>query len=58
MVDEQLLKPCPFCGGKAEFVLEGCVVGRIRCTKCSVSQCLLKPIGDATDMWNGRAENG
>lgn len=33
------LKPCPFCGGKAEFI-EGCITCKttiaVRCTNCNV----------------------
>lgn len=51
------LKPCPFCGGVAEFVLEGAVVGRVRCKNCHISQFLLQPIEQAVEAWNRRAEN-
>lgn len=50
------LKPCPFCGGKAEWVLEGCVVGRIRCTDCHISQSRIQPYGPATEAWNRRSK--
>ena len=52
------LKPCPFCGGKADFEFKGFIVGRVQCTECLVSQCLLKPIGEAAKAWNRRAEDG
>ena len=51
------LKPCPFCGGKAKFILVGNVVGHIKCSECHIYQGFLHPIGVATDLWNGRADN-
>ena len=44
-MDEIKLKPCPFCGGEAEyFIVENCSCGTARgwkfgihCTKCMVS---------------------
>lgn len=50
------LKPCPFCGGKAEFILEGIVIGRVRCSHCRISQTKLKTKKKAIKSWNRRAE--
>ena len=50
------LKPCPLCKGEAEFVLEGRVVGRIRCKKCGITQSVLKLKADAIKNWNRRDE--
>lgn len=41
----EVLKPCPFCGGKADFVVRGTESGNgnvgfgfsIKCTKCSAT---------------------
>ena len=52
------LKPCPFCGEEAEFVLEGSIVGRIRCKCCRVTQTFLRPIGNAIEIWNRRTADG
>lgn len=44
------LKPCPFCGGEAEDVLEWfdeCGECRIECTQCGASV-------DTVDAWNTR----
>lgn len=51
------LKPCPFCGGEAEFVLEGFVVGRVRCIFCRISQVILQPKNEAIKSWNKRNES-
>ena len=48
------LKRCPFCNGEAEFILEGCLVGRVRCKQCRTSQTVLKLKGEAVDIWNTR----
>lgn len=49
--------PCPFCGGEAEFVEAGCVVGYVRCTSCGVSQRRFRLRGDAIKDWNGKGDN-
>lgn len=53
------LKPCPFCGGKAEIIggMLDRSLAQIRCTKCSccTSYCHLHM---AIDKWNRRADNG
>lgn len=61
---ENELKPCPFCGGKAELSDAGykCKDGKkrfvVRCSKCGTSRCVKpKPINQAAADWNERAEN-
>lgn len=73
-MDKIELKPCPFCGGKAEYIInsnyERCTTHGwkfgIKCTSCMTVD--LKPNGEivfakddrkkAADMWNRRADNG
>ena len=67
MGDEDELKPCPFCGGKASLFVDGGV--RVICTKCHASTQELRDAitrsgvaGNATkaviEDWNRRADNG
>lgn len=62
-----LLKPCPFCGGKASLFVENGV--RVLCQKCRAQTSPLKDMisdsgvwGNATEAvitaWNRRADNG
>lgn len=59
------LKPCPFCGGKAKFVLTftagGLEYGYVRCAKkypnCCVYQNKERKLNDAIEAWNRRAED-
>lgn len=58
------LKPCPFCGGEAEYIYE-MPYNAVECTKCNA---LGKTIVDsyeqqdgkaeAIEAWNRRAEDG
>lgn len=58
------LKPCPFCGGEAEIIINKTRQGQtsnIRCSKCTCKKTLLKyPYydgdieQDAIDDWNMR----
>ena len=58
------LKPCPFCGGKAEYIYE-MPYNAVKCTKC---EAFGKTIVDsyeqqdgkaeAIEAWNRRAEDG
>ena len=48
------LKPCPFCGGEAEYIQEGCVIGRVRCKECRISQTLLGTKEEVIGDWNTR----
>ena len=61
------LKPCPFCGGKADIQLncgqKPLVYGVVYCTKCQASPYWSKPydkvtlaIEEVTELWNRRAE--
>lgn len=52
------LKPCPFCGGKAELLI---VPGNItkwvvRCTKCYTNNGTFVLDHDAIEAWNRRTE--
>ena len=51
------LKPCPFCGGEARFVLAGWIVGWIECPDCKASQFQLRTEGEAIEAWNTRTQN-
>ena len=62
-VEMEELKPCPFCGGKADFEeIERCysdISWTVMCTQCGAS------IGvhsvdkiDVVETWNRRADNG
>ncbi|MGN0557871.1 MAG: Lar family restriction alleviation protein [Acutalibacteraceae bacterium] len=69
MVDEKL-KPCPFCGGKAEMFngvdySTGKVTCFVRCTKCLSATSYYKDdknnfdyMESAIAAWNRRFENG
>ena len=59
------LKPCPFCGGKAELSDAGwkCKDGSkrfiVRCSKCWTQRCVRPmPINQAVAVWNERCNNG
>lgn len=52
------LKPCPFCGGKAE-VIECAGEYFVKCKKCSINQDkLYKQKCTAVNAWNRRVRNG
>ena len=59
---EDELKPCPFCGGKAEYqhlrMVDGVSQGYIRCVNFCCEQMVPQKKGYAVESWNGRAENG
>lgn len=54
---EDLLKPCPFCNGEADYWVgssyydDGC---KIYCTECFVETTWYKEISEAFDAWNKR----
>lgn len=64
---EYNLKPCPFCGGKAEIIINKSKQGQtanIYCTKCSCRKTLLRYPNyegsierEAIETWNRRADN-
>lgn len=56
MMDEIKLKPCPFCGGKADICkFPGCGA-TIFCSDCQVSTPILDmPV--AIQVWNRRVQN-
>ena len=66
-MEMEKLKPCPFCGGKAEIVINKSKRGQtanIHCTKCSCRKTLLRYpdyVGsieeEAIEAWNRRADN-
>lgn len=54
------LKPCPFCGGEAEYIPidylpEPC--GYVRCGNCRVKQHWYNPKNTAIEDWNRRSDN-
>ena len=52
---EPKLKPCPFCGGKAELHDLGAVYG-VRCESCGVNTGVKANMRAAVCTWNKRAE--
>lgn len=53
------LKPCPFCGGKAELDSVGCTLWCVVCSKCEAASGYSDEEG-AVRLWNRRvfvAEN-
>lgn len=60
------LKPCPFCGGEAEFITENVLgIYAVWCTKCKCQTPYQFDFGKglgvskqkAIAVWNGRVEN-
>lgn len=59
------LKPCPFCGGKAEILWDAEAEAwgergfyKVRCSDCiTVHYNFFFTIEDAAETWNRRAEN-
>lgn len=54
------LKPCPFCGGKAEFIIYWNLIAKrftsvVRCTKCRANSGEWKQKPKAIEAWNRRA---
>ena len=52
------LKPCPFCGGRAEK--EGhddLPLGRVKCRNCQIHTMWYANIDDAASVWNTRADS-
>jgi len=58
-MSKTILKPCPFCGGKAVFIESWnfvAYVTRIQCTKCAISTQPMRK-GTATRRWNRRVKS-
>jgi len=57
--DIETLKPCPFCGGKAQFLeneIDFVSVVSVDCTGCGASyDCCTDTESEAAEMWNTRA---
>ena len=61
-MEHKELKPCPFCGGKAEVVPYS-VYGKVKsyfvqCLKCGCQSRDYTSKQNAEKSWNRRAENG
>ena len=55
------LKPCPFCGGEAEYKMAGGIsadYGYVRCKKFCCEQHWYSLEKEAIEAWNRRAEDG
>ena len=67
---DRTLKPCPFCGGKAQFFVttvyevgmtdQGLWTGFVACTKCGILSPMIDGIKDEVcdrlaELWNRRA---
>ena len=59
------LKPCPFCGGEPNLIVEKYPDGKDYCVKCINLVCLCNPETvhydtkeEAEEAWNVRADNG
>ena len=56
-MSEIKLKPCPFCGGKAEMIARG-VLYCVTCSKCDCKGDFLDTPAAAAKVWNRRADLG
>ena len=56
MASEIILKPCPFCGGKAELAFtKGVTMGDlywVHCTQCRIATPVEDKVKVATAVWN------
>lgn len=55
-MSEIKLKPCPFCGGKAEY-MRGDRYKWVHCTSCLATTGNYYTVKDAAQAWNRRADN-
>ena len=53
-MSETVLKPCPFCGGKAKERYEYLNGVFVRCNECGISTHVFSSQGAATRAWNRR----
>lgn len=53
MTKQTELKPCPFCGGKAEL-FEGYRLSHVYCINCNAQTDSLKSTKRAVELWNSR----
>jgi len=53
-MNNQILKPCPFCGGEVER--EGLTLQTIYCEYCQIEMNRNVQDGDISDVWNNREE--
>ena len=53
------LKPCPFCGGKAEIVetYDEVYPYQACCIDCFCQTIMIKSLDEAKRIWNRRADN-
>lgn len=57
-MENRELKPCPFCGGEADFIGE---TATIKCKQCGGAFIVTNPLIsklEASEAWNRRADNG
>ena len=54
-MNNENLKPCPFCGGEAEFVMSG-GDRRVDCKKCGARSDWYDTEAEAIKKWNNRAD--
>lgn len=55
-MDNEKIKPCPFCGGEAEFVMSG-GDRRVDCKKCGARSDWYDTEAEAIAAWNNRADS-
>ena len=58
MMEDKELKPCPFCGGEADFIGETAI---IKCKQCGGAFIVTNPLIsklEASQAWNRRSDNG
>lgn len=57
-MEELKLKPCPFCGGKAEYKELIGKYFKIYSVRCTCGACRIgKSKDDAIEIWNGRTND-